>query len=922
MAGQGPGEFGPLLRRLRIAAALTQEELAAAAGVSTRSVSDLERGVNLTARKDTARLLADALRLDGAAKSEFVQAARGYRLRGSDGGLGGVAAGGLVVATRTLPRDIPSFMGREPELEGLFDAVRVPYLAGAVGIHAIGGMAGIGKTAFAVHAAHQLAPQFPDGQIFLSLHGHTPGHQPVDAVDALGSLLLTTGVAPQQIPPGLEARMALWRDRLARRQLLLVLDDASDSEQVRPLLPGAGGSLVLVTSRRHLSALEDATTISLDTLSPEHAARLLVRLAARPGLNPDDEAVSEIARLCGYLPLGIGMLARQLHHHPTWTPADLATDLAAARDRLDLMSTENVSVAAAINLSYEDLNPSQKQIFRRLGLHLGNDIDAYAAAALDGATLYATQRNLAALYDHYLLSEPARGRYRLHDLVREHARVLAAEEPAADNDAALDRELRYYLHAARSAVRHLPRRVPNSRPTPAEDSSPPQIRQIPNVKDAVAWLDAERLNLHAAVVYAAAFDRTGYAIAIPTAIQGFLRVRGHWDQARILYQNAAEAARRSGDGNAEADVLADLGDIASATGDYTAARANYERSLELSISLDNPLGEAGALHHLATIEYLTGDFSSAMMRFARALQLYRKLGSQQGEANALREMGSVHRQEGNFREANTSLSQALALDRDVDPVSEANDLTQLGAVQEATGDYQAAIASFTRALNLCGAVGNRLGQANALNRLGIAYYYRGDFPNAAASQERALELYRDLGSGLGEANSLNCLGTVQRAAGNYDQAAASLAAALRLCRDLRYPSGEAWALNHLGMVQQATGDFLAAAGSQEHALTLYRELGDQQGEAEALNAMGELALARNASALEARNYFAQALELAVSIAVVVEQARALEGIGRVYLRGGESGNAAAPLHQALDIYRRIGSPAAERIMTDLGKHGL
>jgi len=265
-----PVTFAGLLRKQRTEARLTQEELAEAAGLSPRSISDLERGVNLTPRKDTARLLADALHLFGPARAQFEAVARGRAVPGW---------AGAAAALRTLPRDIASFTGRQQELQKLVDTAVGS--GGVVGIHAIGGMAGIGKTAFAVHAAHQLAPRFPAGQIFLPLHGHTPGQHPVEPGDALASLLLTAGVAAAQIPPGLEARMALWRDRLAGRQLLLVLDDAASSEQVLPLLPGAGGSLVLVTSRRRLTALEDATAISLDTLPPGEAAALLVRLAGR-----------------------------------------------------------------------------------------------------------------------------------------------------------------------------------------------------------------------------------------------------------------------------------------------------------------------------------------------------------------------------------------------------------------------------------------------------------------------------------------------------------------------------------------------------------------------------------------------------------------------------------------------------------------
>ena len=283
--------FAGLLKQLRIDAGLTQEELAEAASLSPRSISDLERGINLTARKETARLLADALGLDGNARSQFEATARGragYSLLGESNIPPGPVAGG---ATRTLPRDTANFTGREPELVRLMEALEADEAGGGVvGIHAIDGMAGIGKTTFAVHVAHQLAPRFPDGQIFLRLHGHTPGQPPTETADALATLLLTIGVPPQQIPADLEARAGLWRDRMAGRQALLVLDDSTGSEQARLLLPGAAGTLVLITSRRRLTALSEALPVTLDILEASEAATLFVRLASRPGLRTSEAA--------------------------------------------------------------------------------------------------------------------------------------------------------------------------------------------------------------------------------------------------------------------------------------------------------------------------------------------------------------------------------------------------------------------------------------------------------------------------------------------------------------------------------------------------------------------------------------------------------------------------------------------------------
>jgi transcriptional regulator with XRE-family HTH domain/tetratricopeptide (TPR) repeat protein len=709
--------FATLLRQLRVRTNLTQEELAERAKLSPRSISDLERGIHNTPRRDTTQLLAGALGLTGQAREEFEAAARGDAVRGEARDLPAV---GMAAATRTLPRDVSSFTGREAELRQLVDAVIERGHAGwLASIYAIGGMAGIGKTAFAVHVAHQLAPRFPDGQIFLPLHGHTPGHRPVDPVDALASLLQTAGVASQQIPPGLEPRTRLWRDYLAGKQMLLLFDDAAGQDQVRPLLPGTAGSLVLVTSRRHLVALEDAQAISLDTLEPAAAARLLIRIAARPGLGADDAAVAEITRLCGYLPLAVGMLGRQLHHHPAWTAAELAAELAAAQDRrLDMMRAEDLSVVAALDLSYQDLTDRQRLLFRRLGLHPGVEIDAYAAAALGRVALADARSGLTALYDHYLLTELAWGRYRFHDLVGEHARALAGQDEPSEGEAAVGRLADYYLCTAVAADRYLVRRTPVGQPA-ASGPGPVVVPVLGDRGSAVAWMDAERFNLQAVVGHASSHGRPRHAIAIAAAMHGFLRSQGHWDQALTLYRTVLDVTRQAGDQLAQAGALADLGDMQTLSGDYRAAAASHELALELYRALGDQLGEANALNKLATVQQVVGDCQLAAGNLAAALVLHRDLGDRLGEANDLNQIGVVHYQTEKYQLAASSHQQALELRRLLgDRLGEAIALYRLGGVQQATEDYQAATASLTRALELHREVGYRFGEATVLGQLG------------------------------------------------------------------------------------------------------------------------------------------------------------------------------------------------------------
>jgi tetratricopeptide (TPR) repeat protein len=750
----------------------------------------------------------------------------------------GVVPGGqLAVALRTLPRDTSAFTGRTQELDQLAAAVcGTPAAGGVVGIYAVDGMAGIGKTAFAVHAAHQLAGRFPDGQIFLRLHGHTAGQQPVDPAGALATLLLTTGVAPQQIPPGLEARSAAWRSHLAGKKVLVVLDDAAGSDQVRPLLPGAAGCLVLVTSRRRLTALEEAAPVSLGTLPPAEAADLLVRLARRPVLQPADAAVTEVTGLCGYLPLAIQLVAAGLRHHPAWTVSGVAAELGSARDRLAAMQAEDISAAAAFDLSYQDLTAGQQRLFRRLGMHPGADIDAYAAAALDGTDLQATRRCLGELHDHNLIAEPSRGRYRLHDLLREYARARAAADDPDDQQAAIGRLLDYYLHTAVAASQQIAWRT-SVAGSPPPGPAPAWAPELRTEEQAIAWLGTERANLHACAGYATAHGRLAHAVWIPVATSGYLHIQGHWNEAASLSRAALAAARTTGDRQGQAWALLQLSMVQHLTGDYPAAAASSARALELFGDLGDRRGQAWTLSQLSMVQHLTGDYPAAAASSARALELSRDLGDRRGQAWAL---------------------------------------LQLSTVRHLTGDYPAAAASSARALELFSDLGDRHSQAWALLQLSMVQWLTGDYPAAAASSARALELFSDLG-------------------------------------DRR---GQAGALQQLGAVQRLTGDCPAAAASVARALELSRDLGDRRGQAGASINMGKV-LFLSSAYREARTYFAQGLRIARDISTPVEEAEALEGIGRCHVQEGNPGQGAADLRQALAIYQRIGAPQAQRVETTL-----
>jgi tetratricopeptide (TPR) repeat protein len=790
---------------------------------------------------------------------------------------------GIAAATHTLPRDITSFTGRNAELEQVLRALQDRATdGGVVQVSAVDGMAGIGKTAFAVHVAHRLSPLYPDGQIFLRLHGHTPGQRPVRPAEALATLLLTTGITPRHIPAGLDARQQLWRAKMAGRKVLLVLDDATGSDQVRPLLPGTAESLVIVTSRRRLIALSEALPVTLETLTARDAARLFTRLAGRPGLDVGSDDVARTVALCGYLPLAVSLMAGQLKHHPMWTTGDLADDIASARNRLAAITAEDISVQAAFDTSYHDLRPAQQELFRRIGLHPGSDIDAYAAAALADTDPPAARGGLDDLYSHHLIDEPTRGRYRFHDLIRDHARVLAEEDEPAQRAAATARLLDFYRHASATAEWSRAERggAPPAAPLGMAASSIPDL-STPDLAD--AWVSAERLNLHAAIEHAAANESYGAAADIAWAVHRFLIMRGHWGQARDLSFLGLASARQAGDRNREARLLL----------------------------------------HVGEMEWIAGNSLSANQVYTEALRLYRELGDRHGEARSLSNLvglGPDHTVR-NYEKIAADERNVLAIYEQLgDKEAQAETLLSLSSTYRTLGDYQESISCGQRAYQLYNESGKPSGEAAALNSIGrTRVMITGHDEAHLAGRMRDMQRYRDRGFKGAEAWVLNDIGTLQHLAGNYQAAIASCRESLRLSRELGNRHAEDAALNNLGASLHASGAYEAARDCIEQALRMLHDRYDHDDKLEkarALNNLGELLL-ESAKPAEAIRYHRQALIAARDLSAPYEQARAHEGIGRCHLRDGQPETAQKALRRALGIYQRIGAFRAVRIQHTL-----
>jgi len=654
-----------------------------------------------------------------------------------------------------LPLGIRGFTGRHAaltELDGLLDSGYD--LPSAVVISAVSGTAGVGKTTLAVHWGHRVAQRFPDGQLYIDLRGFDPGGQITTPAEAIRGFLDALGVTPERVPSSIDAQAALYRSLLAGKRVLVVLDNARDSDQVRPLLPGTATAFTIVTSRDRLGGLvatHAARPLGLDVLSAAEARHLLAsrlghdRVAAEPG------AVDAIVAACAHLPLALAIAAARAQQ--SGEPlATVARQLAARR--LDVLDAGDPAsrIRAVLSWSFSALTPPGARLFRLLGLHPGPDIDVAAAASLAGVPEAEAGRLLAELVDANLLTEHVDGRFRFHDLLRAYAvDTLAAEESEVERQAATRRMLDYYVHTLYAAEKRInPQLDPIPLPTraPAEGVRPGQPGDN---TEALAWCTAEQAALLRLLRLAAQTGFDTHAWQLAWTLDTVITRRGSRTYLAEIWQIAARAAERLGEPVAQSQAHQGLAHAYLLLGEHDKASAELQRSLERAVETGDTNAVAFTHRLIAQVHWRRGDLPLALHHGQLMLALLRDGDDPQHLAIALNAVGWYH---------------ALL------------------------GDHAAAIAHCEEGLGLCRQIGNQLGQARTHDTLGYAYHHLGEHARAVDNFREALVLFRALGDRYSEADTLSHLAETYLSLGDTGRAQASWRSALEILTDLDHPEAE------------------------------------------------------------------------------------------------------------------------------------
>lgn len=669
------------------------------------------------------------------------------------------ASGPVPVQGLALPAQLPAglavFVGRDAELA---EAVRLAS-GRTVVVSAIAGMAGVGKTTFAVHWARQVADRFPDGQLYLNLRGFDPVGLPVTPEHALRTLLESLGADARGLPQGVDALAALYRTLLTGKRVLVLLDNARDAAQVRPLLPGAPGCLVIVTSRNRLSglvAVDGAHPLHLDVLSVPEARGLLARRLGADRVAAEPDAVEEIIARCARLPLALAVVAASAATRSALPLSAIAAELRESADSLNAFHDVDTAadVRSVFSWSYHALTPDAARLFRLLGLHPGPDIALPAAASLAGLTVPHTRQLLSELIQAHLVDEHVPGRYSSHDLLRAYATELAeAVVSLQQTRAALHRMFDHYLHTAREALALTSERVLISLPPAAEGVRAEEFAGDP--AKAAAWFAAEQAVLLAAVEQAATRRYDGHTWQLAWAMGHHLHRRGLAREQEAVHGAAMDAARRLGDRTAQAHAHRSLGVVAMDLGRLDEARDHVERAIELFTELCDVNDCAQSYRYLAVVAERQGDLEAGLSAAQRSLVLFRAHEAREGDdsrgrrttATALNGVGWFHTLLGQPQQALDHCRQALVLCQELGYDSGAADTwDSIGFALHSLGRYDEAVVAYRDALAIYQQAGrNDWFVVGTLMRLGDTHLSVGRPDEARAVWIEGLDIMELLG---------------------------------------------------------------------------------------------------------------------------------------------------------------------------------
>ncbi|WP_203923238.1 AfsR/SARP family transcriptional regulator [Rugosimonospora africana] len=775
-----------------------------------------------------------------------------------------------------LPADLRTFVGREPQLARLDAMLAGDGATGPIVISTLDGTGGVGKTALAVHWAHRHRTRFPDGQLYLNLHGFGT-LPPVNPEQALDRFLRALGVPGGRIPPDLPARAALFRSRLADRRMLVLLDNARDPEQVRPLLPAGPHCVAVVTSRNELRGLavrDGAQSLAVDQMTVAEALSLLARHVGAKRVAADPGGAAALVDFCAGLPLALSIVADRAARQPDLPLAELAAQLSADRGRLDPLTVgddRTSDVRAVFSWSYHGLEPDAARLFRLLGLHPGPDFDRAAAAALAGTGTEEAGRLLDTLAAGHLLEQRRPGRYEFHDLLRAYAAELAhGYDPGDERSTALGRLFDWFTHTAAAAARCLyPQSLFLTLPAPVLAPG-----HFDDLAPALAWLDAERANLVAVVRHAARHGPHPIAWQLADAVRRYLYVRMHRADGYAVAEAGLAAAEAAGDALGQASArLARAGQWARENRNADAID-EYRRALAAMRRAGWLQGEAASLVNLGLVLANSGRLPEAVGCYNEALERYREAGDVTRQISALANLGSAYSALGQLPLGAERAEQALALCRRVGNRTHAGIImVDLGGIYHGLGLLDRAADLLREAIALNRELGDLVNELDGQCQLAAVEHDRGDDATAAALVDATLPAARDAGHLGVEGHTLVVAGDLHRSAGRRDAALATYREAIARGQTGGRPAVEVEALLRLAELHLATGDAQPAAEYAEQAAALARTCayGILEGQALTALAAARQALRRPAEALSAAR---QAVRLLDSSGHRAAQARA------------------------------------------------